>query len=385
MKINYSTEENKFLQGINRTLVYALLSSALMGIFSGYALSQSLLKAPQKAVYDEKRNRILISNYDSGDIIQIDSIGTQSYFVKNANFVDGLEIVGDTILGVGNNREVRGYSLETKALVMKVTLSGSASQYLSSITYDSAGHLFVSCPRLNAIYKVRISDGAYWIFAVNNGLNKPNGILLEKENNRIVILDDSPSGIIHQISLKDSTVRQLMKTNFNSPDGIVRDKYGSYYIGGYYLKGIYKIDSKFSKPPTLFYKGSTFVYPTYIYKDHSILVTNYGGNSWERIYLEEEIDTTVIKDLNFNLYQNYPNPFNPVTVIRYKIPIDSNVSMILYDILGNEVAVMVDKEQAAGDYNINFSLTDHLLAGGVYFYKLQANDYQSTRKMVLLK
>ncbi len=109
---------------------------------------------------------------------------------------------------------------------------------------------------------------------------------MERENNRIVVIDDSPDSRIHAVSLIDSSVTTLMSTTFDRPDGIVRDKYGNYYVGGYYLPGVYKADPKFGKGFELFFKGSNIVYPTYDRSDHSLLVTYYEANSWERISLK---------------------------------------------------------------------------------------------------
>lgn len=254
---------------------------------NGY--TQNLLNGPQKIVIDIKRNRLLVSNANSGDLIQIDSIGNQTYFVQGADFVDGIEIVGDTIYGIGNNRKIKAYNLETKQLVLDFTLPGSPSNYLSSITYDSIGHLFISCPLLNEIYRMNIDNLSYWVFAKDNGLNKPNGILLEKEKNRVVVIDDSPNSKIHAINLSDSTVSTLYTSALNSPDGIIRDKYGNHYIGGYYLQGMFQTDSEFKKVIELIYKGSTIVYPTYDEKNHSILITHYDSNTWERVPLKNNL------------------------------------------------------------------------------------------------
>lgn len=258
----------------------------LVALMPSNVYSQNLLNGPQKIVIDTKRNRLLVSNANSGDLIQIDSVGTQTYFIKGADFVDGMEIVGDTVYGIGSNRKIKAYNLVTKKLVLDFTLQGSPSNYLSSIAFDSTGHLLISCPFLNEIYKMRINDLSYWVFAKNNGLNKPNGILLEKEKNRIVIIDDSPDSKIHAINLADSSVSTLYSTSFNSPDGIVRDKLGNYYIGGYYLEGIFKIDLESSEAIELFFKGKSMVYPTYDEMNHSILVTHYDDNTWERISLK---------------------------------------------------------------------------------------------------
>ncbi|MCB0732808.1 MAG: T9SS type A sorting domain-containing protein, partial [Ignavibacteriae bacterium] len=91
---------------------------------------------------------------------------------------------------------------------------------------------------------------------------------------------------------------------------------------------------------------------------------------------------------NYTLYQNYPNPFNPSTTIKYQIPKNekremSNVKLIVYDILGKEVAIIVDKNQKPGSYEIEFNGRD--LTSGIYFYRLKTSDFVVTKKMILLK
>lgn len=90
---------------------------------------------------------------------------------------------------------------------------------------------------------------------------------------------------------------------------------------------------------------------------------------------------------NFNLYQNYPNPFNPSTTIRYKINQNVNVKLKVYNVLGNEVAILVNKEQAAGEYKVQFNPAEINggLSSGVYFYSLQAGNKSQIRKLVYLK
>jgi hypothetical protein len=85
----------------------------------------------------------------------------------------------------------------------------------------------------------------------------------------------------------------------------------------------------------------------------------------------------------FELSQNYPNPFNPSTKIAYTLPIDSKVSIKVYDMLGNEVATLENDEKEAGYYEINFDAKG--FASGVYFYNISAGAYNSTKKMVLMK
>jgi N-acetylneuraminic acid mutarotase len=107
-------------------------------------------------------------------------------------------------------------------------------------------------------------------------------------------------------------------------------------------------------------------------------------------YWLDSIETIVtrIKDelpipLVFYLTQNYPNPFNPSTTIKYQLPHRSNVSLKIYDIIGNEIAELVNEEQEVGYYNAEFNAAK--LSSGVYFYRLKAGSYVETKKMILLK
>jgi hypothetical protein len=85
----------------------------------------------------------------------------------------------------------------------------------------------------------------------------------------------------------------------------------------------------------------------------------------------------------FSLEQNYPNPFNPSTKIAYSIVKESDVSLKIYDVMGREVAELVNGRQVSGAYSVEFDASS--LASGTYFYKLTAGEFTSVKKMVLLK
>lgn len=109
--------------------------------------------------------------------------------------------------------------------------------------------------------------------------------------------------------------------------------------------------------------------------------------------------TTDIKQENysipiqFSLNQNYPNPFNPNTKIKFSIETRCGVSLRVYDVLGNEVATLVNEEKQPGNYEVSFSTQQTInsafggrqLSSGIYFYQLRAGNFVQTKKMIVLK
>ena len=127
----------------------------------------------------------------------------------------------------------------------------------------------------------------------------------------------------------------------------------------------------------------------YSFKD----ITPLSGNSYYRLKqldfdgsftYSNEIEVNFSNVLtDFLLEQNYPNPFNPSTIISYQLSVNSNVSLKVYDALGNEIGALVDEYREAGRYEIDFNASE--LSSGIYFYKLQAGSFIETKKMMLIR
>ena len=114
----------------------------------------------------------------------------------------------------------------------------------------------------------------------------------------------------------------------------------------------------------------------------------YGGNQYKSMpYMSMLISG--INDENGSipnklvLNQNYPDPFNPSTTISYSIPKQSQVTLMVYDILGNEIKTLINEEKTAGTYKINLNASN--LSSGIYFYKFETDNYVKCKKMILLK
>lgn len=142
-------------------------------------------------------------------------------------------------------------------------------------------------------------------------------------------------------------------------------------------------------------RAQTFsIYPDFAVSKDSLFIVwqNYNGKNWELYFTKfilpaAQDDITLgkdnLSDLSFSLDQNYPNPFNPSTKIRFSIPEDSFVSLKIYNLLGQELASLVNEAKTKGNYEIDYNASD--LTSGVYFYSLKAHGFSETKKFLLMK
>ncbi len=98
-----------------------------------------------------------------------------------------------------------------------------------------------------------------------------------------------------------------------------------------------------------------------------------------------DVKTDITNPNKFALEQNYPNPFNPKTTIFYSIKNRGNVLIKVFNLLGNEVATLINEEQSAGKYSLNFDADNYKLSSGIYFYRIETPGFTSQKKMIVLK
>ena len=109
----------------------------------------------------------------------------------------------------------------------------------------------------------------------------------------------------------------------------------------------------------------------------------YGGSSasgWPPVSVE---DNFIINPINSNLLQNYPNPFNPTTTISYELPKSTYVKLSIYDITGRLVETLVNEHKNAGYYSVNWNAAN--VSSGIYFYRIDAGEFRSVRKCLVVK
>jgi hypothetical protein len=100
------------------------------------------------------------------------------------------------------------------------------------------------------------------------------------------------------------------------------------------------------------------------------------------------LERKAVIPISYALHQNYPNPFNPVTTLRYDLPVDNHITLIIYDLNGREMNQLVNINQPAGHHSVMWNSTDSFgkpVSAGIYLYQIRTADFVHTRKMVLLK
>jgi hypothetical protein len=132
-------------------------------------------------------------------------------------------------------------------------------------------------------------------------------------------------------------------------------------------------------PVCITYRENNTLYSAFAY-------AGFGPNS---AYFNSEILITGVEPIsatmpdNFGLSQNYPNPFNPSTKINFSLPKSGNVEIKVYDVMGKEVAVLVNEFKSAGTYAVDFDAGN--FSSGIYFYSIKSGDFTAIKKMVLVK
>ena len=149
-----------------------------------------------------------------------------------------------------------------------------------------------------------------------------------------------------------------------------------------------KITGEFERVGFVEGRGTTTEAQNYLFRDKDLLSGNYTYRLKQTDFdgsfaYSDEVEIEISQPNVFYLGQNYPNPFNPSTNIKYSIPADGNVTLKMYDILGEEVSTLVNEYQQAGTFDVVFDGSN--LSSGVYYYQLTSGELTSTKKMMLTK
>ena len=305
--------------------------------------SQNLLSQPESVVFDSLNNRYFVSNAGNGNIIQIDSVGNQSYFAGYSASIRGIYIVGNTLYTAGNGGVI-GFNINTADTTFILTVTGAG--FLNDITSDGAGFLYITDSNTGRIYKVNVSSQTYTTF-VGSGITSPNGLLYDGENNRLILCSFRSNSPIQAINLSNSSVSTIVTTNLSNLDGLAEDAEGNIYVSSWGTNSVYRFDSSFTLPPELISSGHSGPADiTFNKQNHILAVPNFNSNTVDFILVPPISvgSNGQILPKDFNLKQNYPNPFNPTTKIGFQISDLAFVSLKVFDVSGGEITTLVNEK-----------------------------------------
>jgi sugar lactone lactonase YvrE len=247
----------------------------------------------------------------------------------------------------------------------------------NNVAVDGSGNLFVADYHNNRVLRF------------NNAASKPNGA--------------NADGVLGQLGFTDST-SATTQSGMKNPSGLAVDRSGSLFVADNRNNRVLRFNNAASKPNEANADGvlgqadftsnasattqSGMHGPNRLGVDVSgNLYVSDGGNNRVLRFNATSVGVPVqgVKSAvrEFKLLQNYPNPFNPATVISYQLAVSSQITLRVYDVLGREVATLVNERQAAGSYTASFDASR--FSSGVYFYRLEAGSFVQTKKMLLVK
>jgi len=271
--------------------------------------------------------------------------------VINMNNTDYIFDLGPIIIKSGEQQIL---TLELNYAASNVATSSEFNEYMSSSPFD-------------------LSNGDTLILGTTAFHKKPTSGTFEPVVYRVNLVN----------SLTDEIQRELFCDTVNNDD----ESYLEYYRG-FILDGIEMSPSSFIVQVKIEDLSGTDAKYTFsgVYDGDAPLAR--GGDLIRGRYVDfgnmaGNINNTNVTPVEYALAQNYPNPFNPSTNIQYDLPKDGFVKIKIYDMLGKEVASLVNEHKMAGSYLVSFSGAS--LSSGVYFYRIETSDFIDTKRMILMK
>ncbi len=290
-------------------------------------------------------------------------------------YVYSLFVDGNNVYAAIGNTSAVGVSTDNGNTWNKYTTGLPTSQYMSGVT--KLGSTLYAIHSILGVY-TSTDNGINWeqSFAGGIGAQDKNAII-RSGNNLCVAATNGVWTTSDNGANWDHTLIAGIMSGFGT--------YGNelYVVGQLPYKSL---DNGITWTEVDVTGLTAFIQNTMQFTSNYAFINTYGIGVYRRSLSQiTSIDEKITGSFpeSFVLEQNYPNPFNPSTKINWQSPIAGHQTLKIYDVLGNEVATLVDEEKPAGRYEIDFNASQ--LSSGVYFYKFLSGTFISTKKMILMK
>ncbi len=360
-------------------------------LFASIACGQNLLHQPESIVYDPDGQRHIVSNYETGDLVQIDSDGNQSYF---SQLLTGQAIVGINLqegflyvaCNGGDSAGVVVFDVASDSYSRRLIAPGQ--NLLNDIAFDTSGYIYVTDYWDSKIYYGRVETDTLQILFDEN-LDNPNGICFDAANNRLLtVAVAGDGGPILAINPVDSSFSVGGYTGLNGMDGIAIDDSGYVYVSNWTTDSIFRIPPNLGGIPVAWSDGHTDPADIYIDSWNNLMcVPNFSDNSVDFVPMNE----VAVQSTNDHLlpvlailYPCYPNPFNSTTTLSFELANPMSIELAIFDTSGRLVQTLAQNQSyTAGRHELNWDASQ--VASGLYIARLQTPSWKQTVKLQLVK
>ncbi len=367
------------------TLSLLIVSGVALAAAAGDA-QPNLLYWPESVVFDAPRDRYIISNWGSGDLVAMDAAGEQSILNDELGQAAGLHIEGNIIYTAASEGEITGivgFDLDSGERVVTVPIP--ELELINDVTSDGAGHIYVTDCDANKIYKVTLATQSYTTF-VAEGLGYPNGILFDGANHRLLVVNGLlPDGPLLAVNLADSSLSPVALTHLTGLDGLTVDNDGHTYFSSWTTDCVYRWEPGFGGDPELV--SSAHQNPADIgfnLRDQVLAVPNFYQNRVDFLPIAQQGIGDERHLPEQGRLECAPNPFTTSTRIRLAaaevqsaqevVSIHDNLGRCIRTLAnpGGQGTLVWDGEDARG----------RAVAAGTYFVRLHTGGAQWNRRII---
>jgi SMP-30/Gluconolactonase/LRE-like region/Secretion system C-terminal sorting domain len=300
-------------------------------------LQAQTLSGPESVDYDTLTNTYYVGNTISREILRRKTDGTWAAFVSGVSGGPyGIEVVGDRIYACAGTK-IKGYKLSDGVEVFSANTTG---QFLNGLTHDDNGFLYATDFSGKRIYKVNIATATSSVFVPTMTVT-PNGIIYEKDKNRLVLVTWGSNAKVMAVSLADSTVSTLKTTPFSNIDGVALDRAGRFYVAHWGGNAVHRYEPDFLQPPVSV--ATNLSSPADIYynqKTDTLAIPNSSGNTVRFIGFQPVLALNHAEKLESIAI--YPNP--ATSFVTFHSLNERITSVQITDVLGRSVVIPTQRQ-----------------------------------------